>query len=145
MQWAFTRFRDPDYFRVTNTGIFMVADLERLLAEIPAAPEWEHHLPILFDNRDLDMNEGDFAEMRKASEVLIRHIDLFGCPRIASLMGTPGDFGRSRQIISMTEAKASTAVNTFYDECEALTWLLSGPGEPDPEPTVSLNTAESDH
>ncbi|HMJ08399.1 MAG TPA: hypothetical protein VK468_05305 [Pyrinomonadaceae bacterium] len=124
MQWTFRRSLDPEYFRITSNGTFFVADLEKLLDELPNAPDWSSGLPILFDNRNLNMGSGEHNEMREASVVLANHIDLFGTHKIASLMGSHDDFARSRQIISMAEPHTKTVVHAFYDEHEALAWLL---------------------
>lgn len=101
-----------------------VSDLEKMFLEIPAAPGWERGLPILFDNRQLDIS-GGFEEMREASKVLERRIGMLGTGRVASLMDSPEDFGRSRQIVTMMNPEEATAlVHTFYDEKKALSWVL---------------------
>lgn len=101
-----------------------VSDLEKMFLEIPDAAEWETGLPILFDNRRLDIT-GGYDEMRNASKVLERRIGLLGTGRVASLMDSPEDFGRSRQIVTMMNPEETTSVvHTFYDEKEAVSWLI---------------------
>src|SRR6476620_6258545 len=124
MQWRFARSKIPNDFRVTTEGSLTVAELEKMFLEIPNAPGWERGLPILFDNRALDLS-GGAAEMREASKVLERRIGSLGTGRVASLMDSPEDFGRSRQIVTMMNPEEATAlVHTFYDEKKALSWVL---------------------
>ena len=124
MEWTFDRYRDPDYFRITTAGVFEVPTLVKMFAELREAEGWAPDIPLLFDNRKIDM-QGDFAEMQKSSRVLDDFISGGGAVRVASLMGSPADFGRSRQIITMMGAESDAfAVETFYDEAEAMKWLL---------------------
>lgn len=124
MHWTFARSKIPNYFRVTTEGSMNVSDLEKMFLEIPVAAGWESGLPILFDNRQLDIS-GGYDEMRNASKVLERRIGLLGTGRVASLMDSPEDFGRSRQIVTMMNPEETTSVvHTFYDEKKAISWVI---------------------
>ena len=125
MNWKIEFVEDEHYVRVTLEGVFSVEDHERMMEEIFSRPFWQPGIPILFDDRKLTHRETSNADLQKVSAETRANNERLGDSKLAFLTYSRSDFETLRRFELITEEEVSAWMHAFFDENEALRWLLA--------------------
>ncbi|MBS1792854.1 MAG: hypothetical protein JSS81_03310 [Acidobacteria bacterium] len=102
-----------------------------MFEEITTLDEWQPGLPILFDNRRLEMFAVDTQIIRQSVVIMQKFSRRHPATKIAGLVATNLNFGLGRQFETFTEIEGGTGFRLFRDEAQAVEWLQQ-PGDDDP-------------
>lgn len=123
MEWTVTFDRSRGTAVVRTHGEFNVSDHLLMVADIVARDEWHPGHPILFDHRQLDLDNAGYSEMQSALENHRLYEERIGRARSAILMKSIADYGLGRQFQNLAEGYVSAELRIFTDESSATQWL----------------------
>ncbi|MBS1794951.1 MAG: hypothetical protein JSS81_13910 [Acidobacteria bacterium] len=126
MKWIINKLikKKDVYLRVTTCERLLVDDQQRMFNEISALPEWTDGMPILFDNRLLDLSVSDSNLIRDSVQVLLNFCRKNPATKIAGLVDSTVNFGFGRQFEIIFEIEGGVKFHLFRDEIQALGWLM---------------------
>ncbi len=123
MEWSVSPPGRVPWFRVTTSGAFTVADHARMVEEIVARDDWRPGSAVLFDHRQLELEDASYGMMVGAGDTHRRHGEQIGDGKAAILVGSVAAFGTGRQFELLVEGTTTARIRIFLDEAEALAWL----------------------
>src|ERR1044072_183286 len=126
MRWNFELLSSNNCLRVATEGTFTLEEQSRMFLEIQLFDQWQPEIPILFDNRHIEMKEVNLEIIRKSVEIMQRFSHNYPVCRIAGLVNEGLNFGLGRQFEIVTELEGGTGFRLFKSERMALEWLLKG-------------------
>jgi len=125
MKWGFDFSEIKNrYLRVNIDGQLIIEEQKRMLDEITGLEAWHPEIPILFDNRKLDMSQANSQIIRRSVTVLIEFTKNLPKTKIAGLVATDLNFGFGRQFETLYEIENGASFRIFRDEKIAIEWLL---------------------
>ena len=126
MKWNFSFLENQKVLAVTVTGQFSLNEQKKMFEEIESFKEELTAGKILFDNRQLGMNNVD-AEAIKSSVLVVKNFcQKFPDCKIAGLVGNNLlNFGLGRQFENYSDIEGDMSFQLFKDENQALNWLLN--------------------
>lgn len=127
VEWKIELEADGKVLRVTTTGFFRLEEQERMFEEVAVHAGFSVGLPVLFDNRLLDLSGSDAETMRQSVAIVQRFIGAQQVERLAGLVDAGVNFGVGRQFQLLTEASGGHGFCLFKDEQLALRWLHGEP------------------
>ena len=127
MEWKIELEADGQVLRVTTNGFFRLREQERMFEELAVHAAFSPGMPVLFDNRVLDLSGSDAETMRQSVEIVQRFLRAQRVERLAGLVGAGVNFGVGRQFQLLTEVTGGHGFCLFKDEELALRWLHGEP------------------
>lgn len=124
MLWKIEFYEDQNYVKATFEGTYSLED--DLLAKTAqlADERWRAGMSTLVDFRQLTVEDINIDSLRKNVKfVAIRQYD-FGFGRVACLVRTERGYAIIRQFMALMEFYTENRTMPFFDESEALNWLL---------------------
>jgi len=125
MRWTVELPGDEGYAVVKTSGVFNIADHERMIHDIVTRPAWRPGTDVLFDHRALDFGGADLRAMYEAGDNHLRNDEAIGDGRAAVLVRSLDDYGRGRHFEVLTKGRVSATLHVFLDEAEARDWLAA--------------------
>ena len=113
--------------RVSTSGLFQLGQQRQMFEELGAHPEFTQRLPILFDNRQIDMRGSDESVIRKSVDIVQEFMRTLHIERLAGLVDKGFTFGVGRQFEILTDLAGGNGFRLFNDEQLALRWLRGEP------------------
>ncbi len=127
MEWRIELQGDERLIRVSTHGAFQLRQQRQMFEELAAHPAFSHPLPVLFDNRKIDMSGSDVNVIRESVDVALKFMRKLRIERLAGLVDTGLNFGVGRQFEILTDAAGGEGFRLFRDEQLALRWLRGEP------------------
>jgi len=127
MEWRIELQGDGKLIRVTTSGPFRLRQQQQMFEELGAHPGFAPRLPVLFDNRRLDLTGTDVHVMRQSVEVVQEFMRTQHVERLAGLVDNGVNFGVGRQFEILTEIAGGHGFRLFKDEALAVRWLRDEP------------------
>lgn len=124
MEWEFKFLSSPDYLRVTVKGQLTLEKQIEMFEEILSLAEWRSGMPILFDNRQLEMKGVKGPLISDSAKIVQEFYLKHPMTKIAGLVVEGVNFGLGRQFEIYTDVKGGADFRLFKDENLALEWLL---------------------
>jgi hypothetical protein len=118
---------DGSVIRVTTRGPFQLAQQRRMFEELAAHPASTQRLPVLFDNRRIDMSNSDENSIRQSVDIVQEFRRKLRIERLAGLVDKGFNFGVGRQFEILTDLAGGGGFRLFSDEQLALRWLRGEP------------------
>ena len=124
MEWTIERAGRPGLLRVVMAGEFSVEGCAKMFEELASAGVASSDSRILFDERELDLSNVNYAEIMTASSLFIGNDKNLAAKRAALLVDSNVKYRVGKQFETITNPHTHVAFSTFLDESEALNWLL---------------------
>ena len=125
MEWHIEILKDPELIMVTTSGQFSLDAQHRMFQELGRVPGLQRGVPVLFDNRHIDMAGASPDIMRSAVETVQSFIRTHKVERLAGLVNAGVNFGMGRQFELLTEVAGGHGFRLFKDATLAIDWLTS--------------------
>lgn len=123
MEWTIELQGDGKVIRVTTNGPFQLRQQREMFEELGAHPRFSQSLPVLFDNRQLDLSDSDVDVIRQSVDVVQEFMRAQHVERLAGLVDSGVNFGVGRQFETLTGVAGGHGFRLFKDEALALRWL----------------------
>lgn len=123
MEWRIELEGDGSLIRVATRGPFQLRQQRRMFEELAANPAFSQRLPVLFDNRLLDMSGTDVNVIRVSVGIVQEFMRKQHIDRLAGLVDKGFNFGVGRQFEILTDVAGGNGFRLFSDEPLALRWL----------------------
>jgi hypothetical protein len=127
MEWRIDLQGDGKLIRVTTNGPFQLRQQRAMFEELGAHPGFSQRLPVLFDNRRLDLTGSDVDLIRQSVEIVQEFMRTQRVERLAGLVDGGVNFGVGRQFETLTDVVGGHGFRLFKDEALALRWLRGEP------------------
>lgn len=127
MDWRIELQSDGSLMRVTTSGLFQLRQQQQMFDELGAHPAFSHRLPLLFDNREIDMSSSDINVIRQSVDILQEFMRKREVERVAGLVDAGVNFGVGRQFEILADWGGGRDFRLFNDEQLALHWLRGEP------------------
>lgn len=118
---------DGRVVRVTTGGPFELRQQRKMFEELGAHPAFSPGLPVLFDNRQIDMRGSDMDVIRESVDIMHEFMAKLRIQRLAGLVDSGFNFGVGRQFEILTDVAGGHGFRLFKDEQLALRWLRGEP------------------
>ena len=130
MNWRIDSTSLPSYLRVSTEGDVSSQDFTSMWNDILAQDGWVPGTSVFFDNRGLNAvpQDGSGVDMTSIATDYFesRAVDI-GAARIAILMKVRENYKYGRQFqIGVELRRVPVKLQMFFDEAEALSWLVNG-------------------
>jgi hypothetical protein len=127
MHWAVQWGGDPEDLRVTTSGVAAVDDLDAMMREAIADPQWRDGMKILIDHTQTDWAVFGAGDLQRRAELIGEIADPIGSQQVAFVVN-----GRlNHEIAKMLGARLGPGVGivgkAFTSLDEAREWLRSEP------------------
>ena len=122
MEWRIELQDDGRLMRVTTCGPFQLRQQRQMFEELSAALA-SSPLPILFDNRQIDMRSSDENAIRESVDIVQEFMRRLHIERLAGLVENGFNFAVGRQFEILTDLAGGNGFRLFSDERLALRWL----------------------
>lgn len=123
MEWRIELQGDGRVIRVSTSGPFQIREQRQMFEELGAYPAISRRLPVLFDNRQIDMTNSDEKVIRESVSIVQEFMRELGIERLAGLVDNGFNFGVGRQFEILTDVAGGHGFRLFADEGLALRWL----------------------
>lgn len=120
MHWT---IENEKYVVVKTSGVFTSEGYARMVMDILSRDFWRPGRDVLFDHRDLELSESDFATMMSAGDTHQAHDDRIGDGRAAIVFKSQADYGTGRIFENITEGNIQARLHLFLDLDQARRWL----------------------
>lgn len=127
MEWRIEPLRDGRLIRVSTGGPFQLRQQRQMFEELGAHPAFSHGLPVLFDNRQIDMSGSDVNMIQQSVEIALEFMRKLHIDRLAGLVDEGFNFGVGRQFEILTEIAGGDGFRLFNNEQLAIRWLRGEP------------------
>lgn len=124
MEWRIERADQAGLLRVVMSGPFSIEGYARMFEDIAAAYSSPSESRILFDERDVDISNVNYAEIMTASNLFLNNDSIVAAKKAALLVDSGFKYRVSKQFETITSPHTRVALNTFLDENEAVDWLM---------------------
>jgi len=94
-----------------------------MFEELGAHPAFSRWLPVLFDNRQIDMSGSDVNVIRQSVDIAQEFMRKLHIERLAGLVDDGFNFGVGRQFEILTDVAGGGGFRLFNDEQLARRWL----------------------
>src|SRR3954468_4912971 len=126
MHWSVQWGGDPEDVRVTTSGVASVEDLDGMMKEVIADPQWRHGMKIMLDHTQTDWSVFGVGDLDRRAALVEGLSDRIGRQQIAFVVT-----GRLNQEIGkMLGARLSDigfVAKAFVSLDEARNWLREEP------------------
>ncbi len=123
MKWNIGLSADRTYIVITTEGQFTLADQRKMFLDLSAFQAGSPDLPILFDNRHIEMTGSNLNIIRESVIIVQDFIRSHGVSRLAGMVNEGVNFGVGRQFEIMTDVVGGHGFRLFHDENLAISWL----------------------
>lgn len=123
MKWKLDFLKQQRILLITVSELFSLEEQKMMFENIVSFTGWNPQIPILFDNRELDMQDVYGDTIRESVAVLSQFIAKYPGLKIAGLVKDNINFGLGRQFENYSQAKREIAFRLFKDEDQAFDWL----------------------
>lgn len=123
MHWRIEPEADGRLIRVSTAGPFQLRQQRQMFEELGAHGAFSEGLPILFDNRQIDMRASDENAIRESVDIVQEFMHKLHIERLAGLVDAGLNFGVGRQFEILTDLAGGHGFRLFKDEQLALRWL----------------------
>jgi hypothetical protein len=123
VDWTIELQEDGGLIRVSTGGLFQLRQQRQMFEELGAHPAFTHGLPVLFDNRRIDMSGSDMNVIRQSVDIAQEFMRELHIERLAGLVENGFTFGVGRQFEILTDVAGGGGFRLFNDEQLALRWL----------------------
>lgn len=123
MEWTFEYSDRERCLFVTTTGKLLIDDQEEMFRQISLYPEWNSTVPILFDNRLLELSESNYDLIRQSAQINEEFIKVNCIDRLAGVVNDGVNFGVGRQFATLFEVVGGNGFRLFKEMDLALKWL----------------------
>lgn len=127
MEWTIELQADGTVIRVSTGGPFQLRQQRQIFEELGGHPAFSQMLPVLFDNRQLDMSGSDVNVIRQSVDIAQEFMRKLHIGRLAGLVDKGLNFGVGRQFEILTDVAGGGGFRLFNDEQVALRWLRGEP------------------
>ena len=127
MEWRIELQGDGRLMRVATAGPFQLRQQRQMFEEMAAHPAFSQRLPVLFDNRQIDMRDSDQNVIRASVDIVQEFMRKLHIERLAGLVDKGFNFGVGRQFEILTDVTGGDGFRLFNDEQLALRWLRGEP------------------
>ena len=124
MYWSFENFRGPDYVLISAGGNFTDTDFAEMLEELYRLDYWRPLIPLLLDERELDISPVPTEQLAKAVEYFLEQNPRLAYTRIAVVLGSEGAMQVAERFGNAVGSQTKAVVEAFLDRKEAENWLL---------------------
>lgn len=126
MNWSIEYLKAQNILLILTSGVFSLELQRKMFEEIAEHENFSKSMPLLFDNRLIDMNRADAETIRMSVLVLQNFYRLKSKSKIAGLVNrTDVNFGFGRQFETISEFGDEVEFRLFVDEAIAIQWLTT--------------------
>ena len=125
MHWRFEQSESPEFIRIVASGDFSSTQFAEMFDELFSLEYWRFGIPLLCDNRELDLASAGMAEHLAACDHFVGMNNLASTP-MAVVLETPESLKIGKRVMEMTEDQSPADVRIFRSEDEAIEWIASG-------------------
>lgn len=123
MEWTI-EYSDPERcLFVATTGKLLIDDQKEMFRQISLFPEWNRTVPILFDNRLLELSGSNYDLIRQSALLNEEFIKANSIERLAGVVNDGINFGVGRQFATLFEVVGGNGFRLFKEMDLALRWL----------------------
>lgn len=118
-----TSAQDSAYLEIQFKGSALISGFDSAFQALLAHPGWKSGKAIILNLSDLNFVEFTSSDMRKISELVVRHRSSFGKSRWAFVISGNLQFGLMRMWEIITEDRVPMIINLFKSRAEAQEWI----------------------
>jgi hypothetical protein len=127
MEWRIELESDGRLLKVSTGGAFQLRQQRQMFEELGAHPACSQRLPVLFDNRQIDMRGSDEDAIRESVDIVQEFMRKLHIERLAGLVDKGFTFGVGRQFEILMDVAGGNGFRLFNDEQLAVRWLRGEP------------------
>ena len=125
LTWTIDRLDAPEMFRVRLGGEFNVAAVRRMLDELSEKKGDFPFVPVLVDNRGLDLSGVSDDDLFSVGGIFLVHNPSFAYSKFALLMNPGSNVELASQFEIIARPVSDSIFSVFSDEEKALQWLAN--------------------
>ena len=125
MRWNFELLRSQNCLRININEQFNLEDQSRMFSDLDLLEEWKSGMPLLFDNRLLEMQAVSTQMIKRSVQIMQNFSCRHTSTRIACLVNEGLNFGLGRQFGTYVELEGFDGFRVFTNEESALEWLTA--------------------
>jgi len=125
MDWRFEHVESPEFIRIVSSGDFCSTQFAEMFDELFSLKYWRAGIPLLCDNRELNLTAVDPVEHMRACEHFISRNPYLAHTPMAVLLEAPESLEIGEFVMEITENHTLADVRIFRDEALAIDWIAS--------------------
>jgi hypothetical protein len=125
MYWSFERIESPEFIRIVTSGVFRGSKFEAMFDDLTSLAYWRNGVPLLFDHRNLDLDNIDPIELMSVADHFVHRNPDFAFTPIAILFANRESLKIGRRYGAITENRSQAEVRRFLKEKDAIEWIRS--------------------
>ena len=126
MNWTIRWLDSAEYFRVSLSGTFSLADAKAASSDVVEQSDFSNGDSLLIDDTRMDMGDIGASDIEAMSNMMGHLDNKVGVSKVAIVGCSDLQFGLARQFQLKTESYISAEVRAFRYEAAAVEWLADG-------------------